>query len=76
MCIVNSDKGKFEVLVFDIAHHLICSLNFVSISTVCGFLDEFDFEFGDVEILKKSTGDYIDSRELLDVWTKYFVEEF
>lgn len=75
MCVVNSDKGKYEVLIFDIQHHLICSVNFKSISTVCRFLDDFDFEFGDVEICKIGYGDLIDPKLLMQVWDNYFEEE-
>lgn len=76
MCVVNSDKGKYEVLIFDVNHHIICAIYFLSISTVCRFLDDFDFDFGDVEICKKGTGEFIDPRYLLDIWNKYFIEEF
>ena len=76
MCVVNSDKGKYEVLVFDTQQHLICNINFTSISTVCRFLEEFDFEFGDVEVIKKKDQSLICVPDLLEVWNTYFVEEF
>lgn len=77
MCCVNSEKAKYEVIIKTVEEDVICTVNFISISTVCKFLDnEFDFDFGTVEVIRKADNYVICVPDLLDVWNTYFVEEF
>ena len=77
MCCVNSDKSKYEVIIKTIDGNTICSVDFISISTVCRFLDDnFDFDNGICEVIRKKDNYIICVPDLLDVWNTYFVEEF
>lgn len=80
MCIVNSNKAKYEVIISTNdkeEKRTICTVNFCSISTLCRFLDEeFDFDNGWCEVFRLSDNYHINIPDLLDVWNTYFVEEF
>lgn len=79
MCCVNSDKAKYEVIIKtpDSEKNVICTVKFVSISTICRFLDEeFDFDYGTVDVFRLTDNYHINVPDLLDVWNTYFVEEF
>lgn len=70
MCVVNSiDKGNYEVIVSDLGHFPICSIYFVSISTVCRFVQDFDFEHGMLDIYRRKDMQFIDSQLLMELWS-------
>lgn len=68
MCVSYSEKSDYEVIVCDMQHFPICTLNFKSISLIARFLDDFDFERGICDIYRKKDMQFIDGKWLLELW--------
>lgn len=68
MCIINSDKAKYEVEICDKKGNCIVSVKFSSISTLCRFLCEFNFDLADCNIYRCSDLQYYDPDTLLSLW--------
>lgn len=69
MCIINDDKkGKYEVEICDLKDNCICSLKFASVTLLCRFLEDFDFEKGNCYVYKTSDLQYYDPAILLYIW--------
>ena len=68
MCIVNTEKKNYELVISDLEHFPICSIYFASISTVCRFLDEIDFDRCLVDVFRCKDMQFIDSDLLKEIW--------
>lgn len=68
MCIVNSNEGKFEVIIKDLNNEVIVSFRIKSITLACRLLDEFDFRKARISIIKLSDNTELNVFDLLDTW--------
>lgn len=74
MCVCNSDKSKYEVIVCDNSSNYICTINFASITTVCRFLEDFNFMNSKIDIYRKKDSQKIDVDMLISIWNSDFKE--
>lgn len=69
MCIVNSDKGKYEFIILDLNEDIvITSFKCMSISTVARLLDEFNFDRARPMLIRLEDNQVLDPKTLLEVW--------
>lgn len=74
MCVVNSDKSKYELILFDSLDNYICTIPFASITTVCRFLEDADLSNCHIDIFRRSDNKVIDLEILMSIWQSDFYD--